>query len=72
MDLSYIERVQNGFHLVMNGNQGTAALAFKGEAYNPAGKKGTAQVSDGNGGYNYNLTLVGYAPFVIQRYPCRL
>lgn len=63
MDPSYIERVQNGFHLVMNGNQGTAASVFKGAAYNPAGKTGTAQVSDGKGGYNYNLTLVGYAPF---------
>jgi penicillin-binding protein A len=63
MDLSYIERVQNGFHLVMNGNQGTATSAFKGAAYDPAGKTGTAQVSDGSGGYNYNLTLVGYAPY---------
>ncbi|MDQ0972182.1 cell division protein FtsI/penicillin-binding protein 2 [Neobacillus niacini] len=47
----------------MNGNQGTAVSTFKGATYNPAGKTGTAQVSDGNGGYNYNLTLVGYAPF---------
>lgn len=63
MDLSYIERVQEGFRLVMNGNKGTAASVFKNAAYNPAGKTGTAQVSDGNGGYNYNLTLVGYAPY---------
>ncbi|MEH7493525.1 peptidoglycan D,D-transpeptidase FtsI family protein [Neobacillus niacini] len=63
MDLSYIERVQNGFHLVMNGNQGTATSTFKGATYDPAGKTGTAQVSDGSGGYNYNLTLVGYAPY---------
>lgn len=63
MDISYIKRVQEGFRLVMNGNQGTAASTFKGAAYNPAGKTGTAQVSDGNGGYNYNLTLVGYAPY---------
>jgi penicillin-binding protein A len=63
MDLSYIERVQNGFQLVMNGNQGTATSAFKGATYDPAGKTGTAQVSDGSGGYNYNLTLVGYAPY---------
>lgn len=62
MDLPYIERVQNGFHLVMNGNQGTAS-SFRGAAYNPAGKTGTAQVSDGNGGYNYDLTFVGYAPY---------
>jgi penicillin-binding protein A len=63
MDISYIERVQEGFRLVMNGNQGTASSFFKGAAYNPAGKTGTAQVSDGNGGYNYNLTLVAYAPY---------
>ncbi|MDQ1003350.1 cell division protein FtsI/penicillin-binding protein 2 [Neobacillus niacini] len=63
MDRAYIERVQNGFHLVMNGNQGTAASAFRGASYDPAGKTGTAQVSNGNVGYNYNLTLVGYAPY---------
>jgi penicillin-binding protein A len=63
MDLSYIERVQEGFHLVMSGKQGTATSVFKGTAYNPAGKTGTAQVSDGSGGYNYNLTLIGYAPY---------
>nr|WP_263327721.1 penicillin-binding protein 2 [Neobacillus sp. Marseille-Q6967] len=63
MGISYIERVQEGFRLVMNGNQGTAASTFKGASYNPAGKTGTAQVLDRNGGYNYNLTLVGYAPY---------
>ncbi|WP_318503843.1 penicillin-binding transpeptidase domain-containing protein [Bacillus sp. T3] len=30
---------------------------------NLPGKTGTAQVYDGKGGYNYNLTLVGYAPY---------
>ncbi|WP_246010290.1 peptidoglycan D,D-transpeptidase FtsI family protein [Bacillus yapensis] len=63
MDLSYIERVQEGFRLVMNGSRGTATSYFKGVTYDPVGKTGTAQVSDGNGGYNYNLTLVGYAPY---------
>ncbi|MFL6562488.1 MAG: penicillin-binding transpeptidase domain-containing protein, partial [Bacillus sp. (in: firmicutes)] len=38
-----------------------ATSTFKGAVYDPAGKTGTAQVSDGNGGYNFNLTLVGYA-----------
>lgn len=63
MDLSYIERVQEGFRRVMIGSKGTAASYFKGVTYDPAGKTGTAQVSDGKGGYNYNLTLVGYAPY---------
>ncbi|WP_121613691.1 peptidoglycan D,D-transpeptidase FtsI family protein [Mesobacillus foraminis] len=63
MDLSYIKRVQEGFRLVMNGSQGTAASHFKGATYHPAGKTGTAQVLDEDGGYNYNLTLVGYAPY---------
>lgn len=63
MDLALIARVQEGFRLVMNGNQGTAASVFKGAAYHPAGKTGTAEVLDGKGGYNYNLTLVAYAPY---------
>lgn len=63
MDPSYIERVQEGFRRVMTGSKGTATSYFKGVTYSPAGKTGTAQVSDGNGGYNYNLTLVGYAPY---------
>jgi penicillin-binding protein A len=63
MDLSYIERVQEGFRQVMTGAKGTATSYFKGVTYSPAGKTGTAQVSDGKGGYNYNLTLVGYAPY---------
>jgi penicillin-binding protein A len=63
MDPAYIERVQEGFRQVMTGSKGTAASYFKGVTYSPAGKTGTAQVSDGNGGYNYNLTLVCYAPY---------
>lgn len=65
MELSYIKRVQEGFRLVMNGSKGTGASYFRGATYQPAGKTGTAQVYDGKGGYNYNynLTLVGYAPY---------
>ncbi|WP_230199516.1 peptidoglycan D,D-transpeptidase FtsI family protein [Bacillus testis] len=63
MSESQIKRVQEGFHLVMHGSQGTATSSFQSASYDPAGKTGTAQVSNGRGGYNYNLTLVGYAPF---------
>lgn len=62
MSQEYIERVQEGFHRVMSGSQGTAASSFRGVSYDPAGKTGTAQVWNGSG-YNYNLTLVGYAPY---------
>lgn len=62
MSQEYIERVQEGFHRVMSGSQGTAASSFSGVSYDPAGKTGTAQVWNGSG-YNYNLTLVGYAPY---------
>jgi len=63
MDLEYIDRVQEGFRRVMNGSQGTAASYFKDASYHPAGKTGTAQVVNEEGGYDYNLTLVGYAPY---------
>lgn len=62
MSKEYIERVQEGFHRVMTGSQGTAASTFRSASYDPAGKTGTAQVWNGSG-YNYNLTLVGYAPY---------
>jgi len=62
MSQAYIERVQEGLRRVMSGSQGTAASSFTGVSYNPAGKTGTAQVWNGSG-YNYNLTLVGYAPY---------
>ena len=62
MSQKNIERVQEGFHRVMTGSQGTAASTFRGASYDPAGKTGTAQVWNGSG-YNYNLTLVGYAPY---------
>ncbi|MFS0781871.1 peptidoglycan D,D-transpeptidase FtsI family protein [Bacillus sp. 1P06AnD] len=63
MSLDLIKRVQNGFHLVMHGSQGTAASTFQSASYDPAGKTGTAQVTNGRGGYDYNLTLIGYAPY---------
>ena len=62
MSQENIERVQEGFRRVMSGSQGTAASSFRGVSYDPAGKTGTAQVWNGSG-YNYNLTLVGYAPY---------
>ncbi|MGM9927455.1 MAG: peptidoglycan D,D-transpeptidase FtsI family protein [Bacillus sp. (in: firmicutes)] len=58
MDLKDIQRVQQGFRLVMSGSQGTAASHFRDASYNPAGKTGTAQI-----GSSYNLTLVTYAPY---------
>ncbi|WP_026089214.1 MULTISPECIES: peptidoglycan D,D-transpeptidase FtsI family protein [Bacillus] len=63
MKQEYIDRVQTGFRQVMSGSQGTATSYFKDASYNPAGKTGTAQVSNGKGGYHYNLTLVGYTPY---------
>jgi penicillin-binding protein A len=71
MKEDWITRVQNGFHLVMHGSQGTAAGVFRGKAYDPAGKTGTAQAFyDGPDRKKYgkeppevmNLSLVGYAP----------
>ncbi|MGM0904039.1 MAG: peptidoglycan D,D-transpeptidase FtsI family protein [Bacillota bacterium] len=62
-DATYIKRVQEGLRLVMNGSEGTAASSFENAEYEAAGKTGTAEVSDGNGGYDYNLTLAGYAPY---------
>ncbi len=71
----YIERVQEGFRLVVHGSQGTArALANK--PYKVAGKTGTAQlffvrdaednvIRDQNGKAirGNNQILVGYAPY---------
>lgn len=67
----WIERVQQGFRLVMQGSQGTARGFFGGKGYSPAGKTGTAQAFyDGPDRKKYgkeppevmNLSLVGYAP----------
>lgn len=63
MDASEIERVQQGFRQVMIGSQGTATSYFQNASYQPAGKTGTAQVYKGKGRYDYNLTLVAYAPY---------
>ena len=67
MDMHYIERVQEGFRRVFQGNRGTARGTFANKPYNPAGKTGTAEneVFDENGQLidTENYTLVGYAPF---------
>ncbi|NMD71859.1 penicillin-binding protein 2 [Bacillus sp. DNRA2] len=72
MKEDWIKRVQQGFHLVMHGAQGTARGFFAGKPYDPAGKTGTAQAFyDGPDRKKYgkeppevmNLSLVGYAPF---------
>ncbi|MEH6888325.1 penicillin-binding protein 2 [Bacillus sp. JJ864] len=70
----YINRVQEGFKMVMQTPNGTGYTnGFAGATYDPAGKTGTAQsvyagpnakevraqIGDRN---IYNLTLVGYAP----------
>lgn len=65
MDISHIERVQEGFRRVFQGSRGTAR-EFADADYNPAGKTGTAQHEfyvDGEKMDTENLTLVGYAPF---------
>ncbi|WP_100403938.1 peptidoglycan D,D-transpeptidase FtsI family protein [Bacillus sp. FJAT-42315] len=70
-----IERVQQGFRMVMSGSQGTAKKYFASAPYNPAGKTGTAEgVYDGPKGEQFikngqqlpmtwNVTLAGYAPY---------
>ena len=70
----YINRVQEGFKMVMQTPQGTGYTnGFAGATYDPAGKTGTAQAAYAGpnakevrkqiGDRNiYNLTLVGYAP----------
>ncbi|WP_245415692.1 penicillin-binding transpeptidase domain-containing protein [Alteribacter populi] len=57
-----IQRVQQGFHRVMNGSQGTARQYFNNLDFEAAGKTGTAQVKV-NGQDGNNQTLVGYAPY---------
>ncbi|WP_281357962.1 peptidoglycan D,D-transpeptidase FtsI family protein [Litoribacterium kuwaitense] len=58
MPQSYIERVQQGFHMVFHTTPGTADTHFANRPYEAAGKTGTAEA-----GNSYNLTLVGYAPY---------
>ncbi|WP_246277397.1 peptidoglycan D,D-transpeptidase FtsI family protein [Neobacillus endophyticus] len=65
---SWIQRVQQGFHMVMQPG-GTAYSYFQGASYDPAGKTGTAQAfyygSDRSkwGTDVINTSLVGFAPF---------
>lgn len=61
MSDEYINRVKEGFRLVMHGNQGTARV-FSSKSYRPAGKTGTAQVKY-NGEDGNNHILVGFAPY---------
>ncbi|WP_442862464.1 peptidoglycan D,D-transpeptidase FtsI family protein [Bacillus sp. USDA818B3_A] len=65
---AWIERVQEGFRMVMQVGDGTAKSYFGSASYNPAGKTGTAQAFyDGSdktkrGTEVWNLSLVSYAP----------
>lgn len=61
-DPEYIERIQRGFHEVINGSQGTARAYFNNIDETVAGKTGTAQVTV-NGEDATNQTFAGYAPF---------
>lgn len=71
----YIERVQEGFRLVVHGSQGTAR-ALANNSYKVAGKTGTAQLffvrdaddniirdRNGNAVRGNNHIFVGYAPY---------
>jgi penicillin-binding protein A len=65
----WIDRVQEGFRMVMQVGDGTAVSYFRNVDYSPAGKTGTAQAFyEGFEQEKYgrvpviNLTLVGYAP----------
>ncbi|WP_051186059.1 peptidoglycan D,D-transpeptidase FtsI family protein [Neobacillus bataviensis] len=65
----WIKRVQEGFRMVMAVGDGTGVGTFKGAAYNPAGKTGTAQafydgpVKSQKNTDVMNLSLVSFAPF---------
>ncbi|SER81750.1 penicillin-binding transpeptidase domain-containing protein [Salisediminibacterium halotolerans] len=62
IDDEVMDRVQEGFHRVIHGDDGTARGYFNDRDYDPAGKTGTAQVRvDGEDGNNQ--AFVGYAPF---------
>jgi cell division protein FtsI/penicillin-binding protein 2 len=62
IDETYLNRVQQGFHRVVHGAEGTARGYFQGRDYETAGKTGTAQVSI-DGETANNQTFVGYAPY---------
>ncbi|GIN38510.1 MULTISPECIES: peptidoglycan D,D-transpeptidase FtsI family protein [Heyndrickxia] len=67
MKTEWIERVQDGFKLVVNDPNGTGYATIKNKKYKIAGKTGTAQaLYDGPLPVHpmlYNLTFVGYAPY---------
>jgi penicillin-binding protein A len=67
----WIDRVQEGFRMVMQVGDGTGVSSFKGVEYSPAGKTGTAQAFyDGPERKKFgkippevmNLSLISYAP----------
>lgn len=67
----WIDRVQEGFRMVMQVGDGTGVSTFKDAEYNPAGKTGTAQAFyDGPERKKFgkippevmNLSLISYAP----------
>ena len=56
-----VEHIQRGMWMVMNTKEGTAGTNynfFQCDDYVAAGKTGTGQI-----GEEYNLTLVGFAPY---------
>lgn len=66
MDLSYIQRVQEGFRKVFQESGGTGYSHWSNKDYNPAGKTGTAENEIYIDGKKYdleNLALIGYAPY---------
>ncbi|PLT28788.1 peptidoglycan D,D-transpeptidase FtsI family protein [Peribacillus deserti] len=72
MKPEWVERIQEGFRMVMQEQGGTGYSTFGGKDYNPAGKTGTAQAFyDGPDRKKYgkeppptwNITLIGYAPY---------
>lgn len=64
-----MNRVQQGFYDVVNGNRGTARSYFTGAEYTSAGKTGTAEafyggpVADRQNEEVINKSFVGYAPY---------
>lgn len=70
LEPGWIEQVQEGFRLVVQGSEGTAASYFGDAPYKMAAKTGTAEgVYDGplkeknKNQMTWNVTLVGYAPY---------
>ncbi|MBM7694199.1 cell division protein FtsI/penicillin-binding protein 2 [Peribacillus deserti] len=72
MKQEWVERIQEGYRMVMQEQGGTGYSTFGGKDYKPAGKTGTAQAFyDGPDRKKYgkeppptwNITLIGYAPY---------